>query len=368
MRSPVSRISAAATLLFAIGGMALWFHGAGAKPAYGDFIEPILKAKTVTFKTTTEVGGQKIIGKVMSFAPSQRIRLEQDMPGQLKMVTIIDPNNSLMLQPAQKLAILTTFTNLPKEKRIPSIYLDLKSQLAEAHNQPDWSREPLGEKTIDGRKLVGYRLTGHGLVWNLWGDPKTGVPVLIESSSPSIPSMKPTIYSDFVFDTDLDASLFSMEPPAGYKVQKQTVNVSPAQEKDLIETLRLYTRLSGGSFPDQLDVGAFSTLFQEDWSKSHPMKKGDLPSEEERQKHLNGLLEFTRGLSFFFEQLPPNADAHYAGKGVKLDAADTPIFWYRPGDAGKYRIINADLSIHEAATAPDVPNAQRIVSVAGPRK
>jgi hypothetical protein len=31
----------------------------------------------------------------------------------------------------------------------------------------------------------------------------------------------------------------------------------------------------------------------------------------------------------FANQLPPSADAHYAGKGVLLGAADTPIFWYR---------------------------------------
>ena len=52
MRSPVSRISAAAILVLAIGGIAVWFHGGGTTPAFADFIEPILSAKTVTFKTT----------------------------------------------------------------------------------------------------------------------------------------------------------------------------------------------------------------------------------------------------------------------------------------------------------------------------
>ena len=32
----------------------------------------------------------------------------------------------------------------------------------------------------------------------------------------------------------------------------------------------------------------------------------------------------------FVGGLPPAADAHYAGKGVKFGAADRPIFWYRP--------------------------------------
>ena len=33
-----------------------------------------------------------------------------------------------------------------------------------------------------------------------------------------------------------------------------------------------------------------------------------------------------------YQPLPPEADAHYAGKGVSLGAADKPIFWYRPKD------------------------------------
>jgi outer membrane lipoprotein-sorting protein len=368
MRSSVSRISAAAILALAIGGIAVWFHGGGTTPAFADFIEPILSAKTVTFKTTFEDEGQKITGKVMAMASPQRTRSEQDMPSKQKMVTIVDDTgHSLVLRPAEKVAIVTTSTNVPKEKRPKAIFFELRSQLADARDQPDWIREPLGEKVIDGRSLVGYRLTGHGMICDLWGDPKTGMPVRIENSAPSNPNMKPMICSDFVFDADLDESLFSLEPPAGYKVQKLTVDVSPAKEKDLIETLRRYAQLRGGALPDQLDVVAFTKLFQEDWAKSNPMKDGS-PSEEERQEQLNGLLKFGRGFSFAFEQLPREADAHYAGKGVKVGAADTPVFWYRPGDAKKYRIISADLSVREADTAPSVPNAQPVVSASGPKK
>jgi outer membrane lipoprotein-sorting protein len=362
MRSPVSRISAVAILALAVGGIAVWFYGGGTTPAFADFIEPILGAKTVTFKATSEAEGQKITSKVMATASPQRVRLEQDLPGNQKIVTISDATGSLTLRPAEKVAVVTTLANVPKEKRPKVIFFELRSQLAEARDLPDWIRKPLGEKVMDGRRLVGYRLTGRGMILDLWGDPKTGMPVRIESSEPANPNQKPRIWSDFVFDADLDESLFSMKPPAGYKVQKLavTVDVSPAEEKDLIETLRRYARLRGGALPDQLDVMAFAKLFQEDWAKSHPMKDGS-PSEEERQEQLNGMLKFVRGLSFAFEQLPRAADAHYAGKGVKVGAADTPVFWYRPGSAKRYRVIYADLSVREADKAPSVANAQPVV-------
>jgi hypothetical protein len=74
-----------------------------------------------------------------------------------------------------------------------------------------------------------------------------------------------------------------------------------------------------------------------------------------------------RGI-LFARQLPPKADAHYAGKGVWLDTAGRPIFWYRPKDAKKYRVIYADLSVRDADAAPEAPNAQPLPNMASPQK
>ena len=78
-------------------------------------------------------------------------------------------------------------------------------------------------------------------------------------------------------------------------------------------------------------------------------------------------LKFQPG-STFVDSLPPEADAHYAGKGVSLGAADTPIFWYRPKDSKKYRVIYADLSVREADTPPNVPDAQPVPAPSSPKK
>jgi hypothetical protein len=55
--------------------------------------------------------------------------------------------------------------------------------------------------------------------------------------------------------------------------------------------------------------------------------------------------------------LPATADAHYAGKGVRRDAPDTPIFWYKPEGKQAYRVLDADLSVRDAQQAPQVPGA-----------
>ena len=58
----------------------------------------------------------------------------------------------------------------------------------------------------------------------------------------------------------------------------------------------------------------------------------------------------------FLFALPPDA-WHYAGKDVKLNAPNRPIFWYQLKTDAKCTVIYADLSIKEvpAEEAPKAP-------------
>jgi outer membrane lipoprotein-sorting protein len=372
MRHPISGVAAAAALVLAIGGVTLWFYGNGATPALADFLTPIAKAKTVKFKMTAEPEkGPKETALVMVNA-SGRMRTEQESFG-AKIVTIMDRDTgtSIALVPSQKLAMITKNVNQPKEK-VPNIFLlDLRSQAAEFRDRPEFRREPLPGREIDGHRAVGYCITGRGVVLNVWGNPSTDLPIRMELSSSAFPKMKEVILSDFVFNVDLDESLFSLEPPAGYRTETATMDASLPEEKDLVETFRRCSRMKGGDFPDKLDLGAMMQLSMEHYEKTHPEPAGKLSNEQNqarRQERLDEMRKLTKGLGFVFEQLPPEADAHYAGKGVKLGAAGTPIFWYRPKDAKNYRVIYGDLVVREADLAPSVPDAQPVVSMSGPKK
>ena len=254
MRSPISRVAAAVIFILAITGVALLFHGSGATPVLADFTKPILEAKTAKFKLISEgeMNGQQIkaTARVMVLGVSRsRQEMESDVSDtfKMKMVTIsdCDKGKSIMLEPTAKTAIVLTFTNLPKGKmpmeRDPFGWLRLL--LTDARDQPDFKREPLGEKEIDGRKVVGFRVNTNGTVISLWGDPKTGLPVRAEMTMTMLGNAKITL-TDFEFNMDLDESLFSVEPPAGYTVKNMgNIDLSPAEEKDLIETFREYGEL-----------------------------------------------------------------------------------------------------------------------------
>jgi hypothetical protein len=45
---------------------------------------------------------------------------------------------------------------------------------------------------------------------------------------------------------------------------------------------------------------------------------------------------------------------------VKLGDAGRPIFWYKPADSEKYRVIYADLSAGEVDAVPIVADAVRL--------
>ncbi len=558
MHSPISRAAAAAIFVLAVTAVALWFHGGGATPTFADFITPILDAKGVKFKITVVMKGPPAVtlkSNVMMLDDAL-MRHETQIPFQSKTVVIQDfsQGKSLNLNIATKTATLLTFTNRPNKYEASGDKAPLagyRSLLLDARDKPGVKREPLGEKEIDGRRVIGFRVRTDGRDMDLWGDPETGLPVRIEITSGMDGNLQATM-SDFVFNADLDESLFSLDPPTGYTIENQTMDGSPQEEKDLIEAFREYTKLTGGVLPDSLDSRKVTFAFwkklnfQNMWNNLAPglepdeefekqmskimdemmnktmagkmcdeeqqklveqMQKitmkitGPLviqklwenlalakwkPNEEQRhnfweqiskvmegepgeeqtrkldevsrkimlqmlwedlapakwktnverkqqfdkqmnkkiaanlneeqkqkidveiaktlgdqllkdvkawearmskvaqarvanmqesakvqadksRKFMEAQQRVQRGLTFA-NQLPPQADAHYAGKGVSLGAADRPIFWYRPQDAKKYRVIYADLSVREDDTPPSVPDTQPVPAPSSPKK
>jgi hypothetical protein len=369
IRSPLSPVLAVAVFFLAITAAALWFHGGGARYAFADFIAPILEAKNAKFKITGETKGSRAIIMTVDVMVLDGTRWRQEivqtaMPDRPKStktnkskVTISDWGRGkvLTLDLTTKSATVFTFANMTKEQASQhDMFALFRSVLLDAWDKSGVKREPLGETDIDGRRVVGFRISTEDTVMSLWGDPRTGLPVLAEAT---VANVKVTI-SDFVFNVDMDRSLFSVEPPAGYTVQDVKIDASPMQERDLIETLREGSTLNGGVFLDSLGINRILPVLL----KKFAPKKGEQPNEEQTLKMVETQMRLRRGSLFAF-MLPTDADAHYAGKGVSLGAADRPIFWYRPRGAKKYRVIYADLSIRESDVPPSVPGARPLTDM-----
>lgn len=383
MRHPVSSAAAAAIFVVAIVGVGLWFSG-GATPAFADYLQPLLDAKTVKYKRVMEMTslpagttGLSAEEQEKRMKPQTSVVMEwgfnrsrTEVPG--KRVEIWDGNQRklLVLYPAIKRATLFDHSQesedkgtkeedqgsaSPRRPEEPGTVALFRSLLLDMVHKPGAKRESLGEKEIDGRRVMGFSLSVRGVTINVWGDPKTRLPVRIESTMALMPHLKIT-QSDFEFNVPMDESLFSVEPPAGYQVTvkgRQPRDDTPETEKDLIQIFRYYSQYSGGRFPDLLDWLWIEEVLSE--ARRLDAELTGKPQAEREKQFDESCRKLGRAMDFML-RLPKDADWHYGGKGVSIGAADTPVFWYRPKDAKTYRVICADFSVEETETPPRVPD------------
>jgi hypothetical protein len=238
-RSPVSSISAAAILFFAIGGIVLWFHGYAINSALADFIQPIIDAKTITFNLKTVEAGVAAVGytKVMVMAPD-RVRLEMKIPDRSfnkTQITINDQEHHRMKQlyliPDEKKAVFFDFHDVPDFKFAQTAYrpflflVEIRSQWLKGGDTPKVRRESLGEKEIGGCKAIGYRFVSPDTTVTLWGNPKSGVPIQIVREWKKDHSTGTETFSDIVLNPELDKSLFDLAVPKGYAVETKALSL-----------------------------------------------------------------------------------------------------------------------------------------------
>lgn len=357
MGRPVSRLllSAAACLV-----VALWLFGPGHQStaqAFNRLAESIVAAKTARFHMELAISGQ----------PKQKLLAYYRAPGRLRqeigeVVSISDfaTGKLVSLIASQKMATVMNITGADKKKMAQGgfFFEELRELLAKEQGAAEGKYRPLGEKEIDGKQVEGFRLDSPAITITMWGDPATGLPVRIETSFNGLPTTE-VVMTDFEINVPLEDALFNQTIPEGYKTQAFDVDGSEPGEQDLIGGLRAYHDLSRGEFPETVDMASLMQQLPKLFVTKLDVKNGKGPTDEETKQLMQVALKIGRGFGFML-QLPESADAHYAGKGVKLDTPDRPIFWYKPKDSAKYRVLYADLSLRDADTAPEVAEAVRI--------
>ncbi|MFC1558747.1 hypothetical protein ACFL40_05285 [candidate division KSB1 bacterium] len=134
---------------------------------------------------------------------------------------------------------------------------------------------------------------------------------------------------------------FTIKPPEGYAIlKKEVVDMSEikSSENDLINYLRFYASFHKEELLPPINniPELMNYMKQLDKKKVKDEKE---PDEKIKKSIQSGML--------FFAQMKPENDWHYAGKGVKMGAADKPICWWKPDGAEKYRVIYGDLKIRD---------------------
>jgi outer membrane lipoprotein-sorting protein len=208
-------------------------------------------------------------------------------------------------------------------------------------NLPAKADENLGTKEIDGIVCDGYRVTQGDLTTTVWIDAKTGDLVQVELKYASATGMD-RIIKNIKFNVELEDSLFSLTPPAGYKEFGGEMKADSAIQTEETFVAWLGWWANGNvdeTFPPMvagseiakvvMDMAREGKLKGSAWEKANP---GQM---------FNALL--------FVAHLPKESNWRYAGNGVKFGTPDKPIFWYKPTDSKNYRVIYGDLSVKEVA-------------------
>jgi outer membrane lipoprotein-sorting protein len=346
MRRPVPRLAAAVLIAASLCAVYLSFFSTHSTTAFAQMADPIIKAKTARFTVLLEgIDLPKQTFRTLVLEPG---RLRQEMPTGEVRITDYNAGRMTILTPAQKSAQLS---DIPKQQKSANFFDHLRTTVRAAKDDAHSKRESLGEKQIDGRKTMGFRLKTPDHETTIWGDPKTGLPILVEMTLALLPNTKITM-TDFEFDVELDEALFAVKAPDGYSVVQVDVAATPIAEQDLIAALKMLSDHNQGRFPDTFDNGTIAS-FVTDWAaRNNPVQPGSA-----QMNKLAGLsVALNRGMAFAVA-LPAESKARYAGKGITRDDKTAPVFWYQPVGTSSFRVIYADLSVKAQKAAPESPNA-----------
>lgn len=389
----IAKFAVAATVLVALGLLISWMTigGGSTNIAFAEVAKALDNLRTVTYDCTTEMKNPMdgktttITMKCFFLAPSrERVEMSMSMGSakdQGSSIMILDHQamKGLTLAPEQKLAITIDLSKIKKPAGPSNMFEMVRQLVREGSTGSGAKVESLGKKEIDGRVAVGFRTRNNMADMTFWADPQTAHLVQVEMDFPG--GSGHGVMSNFRYDMELDPSLFSLEPPAGYTVNNMDVKMPV--EDDLVNVLRLIAEHNEGTFPAA--IGMSSKEFQRAIQAVSMSETQKFLKEPETQKLLKELqaqygkdkvgfmkawmkamIPFTQKLTqkhmqgmMFYNMLTSANDSHYVGGGVKLGTLDRPIFWYKPTGADKYRVIYADLSVKEASPAEikDFPEA-----------
>jgi len=332
MKSPVTKIAAAAVIIIVVLTGIHYFGGSipSTSVVFADVVERLHNARTMTYtaNATTEI---EIAFKKPGY-------MRTTMPGGF--VTVIDwaQGKGISILPSRKQFIEMEMSNLPHDPAQQQFNV-----IEKLRTLPDRADEELGTSEIDGQVLQGFRVTEEDVINTVWIDPKTRDLVRVETEFINAPGMN-VVMTDFQFDVELDDSLFSLTPPAGYTPIEVQADVSGVTEHDLIEYLRAWSSWTkDGTFPPTFNPMEIQKVAME---MEQQGKFGDGQTTEQQRKR--DAMTMYRGI-MFLTQLPAESNWRYAGEDVKFGDADTAIFWYRPEGSEAYRVIYGDLSVKDEA-------------------
>jgi len=264
------------------------------------------------------------------------------MPGAVINIYDFEAGKGLNLNPAEKTAMAMNLGQLPPEllKKTQNF-----AEVMKALVQKDAA--PIGQQVIDETGAVGFRVNNEGVVIDIWVDRAKGETVLLVEMD--LPGQGHVRITDIAINPPLDASLFSLAAPEGYReMPALDIPLGNLTEDDLVAGLRFLAENNDNTFPIAPNV---TPKIMRNMEKPRQPAAG-LSDDEiaetlaARQEEIGTRL----GRLTVFLQLN-SGTFRYAGNGVSLGDAAALVCWYKPKGAALYRVVHGDLSVADIAEA-----------------
>ncbi len=352
MRYRVPHCTVAAGLI----ALLVWTTGLGGASALAldEVVSNLTSARTARFDMTVRVTG----------LPEQKMKAFYREPSHFRQelshgnVNIADwaAQKMISLNTIAKRAIVFNLKNVPQQAG-PEAQMNqfeaTRDLLRRATSDSSVKVESLGEKRLNDRDVVGFRIETPAQPLTVWADPETKFPVQIEATMIGPPESH-IVMSNYEFNIELDDALFSTTIPDDFEVVETDLDASQPTEEDFIAALKIGSEGSDGRFPPGFDAAATASYVAGMLARQAGSGEAKLG-----QAQMQQVMKISRGLQFA-AQLPADAEAHYTGDSVKYGEKDRPLFWYRPSGAPNYRVIYGDLSVKESPDAPQAEGAKRL--------
>ena len=358
----VAAASAAAAVIIAASLVAflVWPGGNSGGLAIADMLKSIT-AKTAKFTITMRIEppppGRPPEQTRQMLVMENLIR--QELPGGVYKVMDLKSSRSVTIIPRQKKVLVTKMPGLvqvAKDQMSDDFFGELQRRIEELRGSGPKDVEFLPDETIGGRPARGFHKHVEGIDITVWADTETCLPVLMEIRYGGGAPQYLVTMSNFELDVPLDPALFSMAVPEGYTVEERSMDMSPPTEADLVTGLRQCANMADGAFPDRIDQNTLMEIL-----KKWITRQSGNAQQRPKQEQMDTLMKVQRVLLFVMQLSGEKVDWRYAGKGVRLGDAGTPVFWYLPKGAASYRMVCGDLTVADVApnALPDIPDAQR---------
>ena len=154
------------------------------------------------------------------------------------------------------------------------------------------------------------------------------------------------VMSDIDFDAQLDDSLFSLVPPAGYTLE--TEQRAYVTEKEMVDYLGIMADYNDRTFPERpysIESKRLNGIYDKPKANRTPAEQRLLDTVDHYKMASLNMMP----TGHFVEDSTVKGSFRYLGNGVKLGDKDRIVCWYKLQGAATYRVVYGDLSIKDVA-------------------